>query len=61
MTPDDYLGPEASARLKIDTMLAASGWVVQDFKKIALVDARDNNNDVIPWRDATPSTEASTR
>jgi hypothetical protein len=36
MTPDDYLGPEAAARLQIDAMLTASGWVVQDFKKIAL-------------------------
>ena len=36
MTPDDYLGPEAAARLGIDAMLTASGWVVQDFKKIAL-------------------------
>jgi len=36
MTPDDYLGPEAEARLVIDAMLSASGWVVQDFKKIAL-------------------------
>ena len=36
MTPDDYLGPEAAARVKIDTMLMASGWVVQDFKQIAL-------------------------
>ena len=36
MTPDDYLGPEAAARLDIDAMLSASGWVVQDFKKIAL-------------------------
>ena len=36
MTPDDYLGPEAAARLEIDAMLIASGWVVQDFKKIAL-------------------------
>lgn len=36
MTPDDYLGPEAAARVKIDAMLMASGWVVQDFKQIAL-------------------------
>jgi hypothetical protein len=36
MTPDDYLGPEAVSRLVIDAMLTASGWVVQDFKKIAL-------------------------
>jgi len=36
MTPDDYLGPEATARLVIDAMLTASGWLVQDFKKIAL-------------------------
>jgi type I restriction enzyme, R subunit len=36
MTPDDYLGPEAAARVKIDAMLTASGWVVQDFKQIAL-------------------------
>src|SRR5664280_737349 len=40
MTPDDYLGPEATARLVIDAMLTASGWVVQDFKKIALGVAR---------------------
>jgi type I restriction enzyme R subunit len=40
MTPDDYLGPEAASRLVIDAMLTASGWVVQDFKKIALGVAR---------------------
>ncbi len=26
MTPDDYLGPEAAAKVKIDAMLTASGW-----------------------------------
>jgi hypothetical protein len=36
MTPDNYLGPEAAARLVIDAMLAASGWMLQDFKQIAL-------------------------
>jgi type I restriction enzyme R subunit len=40
MTPDDYVGPEAAARLVIDAMLTASDWVVQDFKKIALGVAR---------------------
>ena len=40
MTPDNYLGPEAASRLMIDAMLTASGWVVQDFKKIALGVAR---------------------
>jgi hypothetical protein len=40
MTPDNYVGPEAASRLVIDTMLTASGWVVQDFKKIALGVAR---------------------
>jgi type I restriction enzyme R subunit len=40
MTPDDYLGPEAASRLVIDAMLTASGWVVQDFKMIALGVAR---------------------
>src|SRR5664280_2732265 len=40
MNTDDYLGPEATARLVIDAMLTASGWVVQYFKKIALGVAR---------------------
>jgi hypothetical protein len=30
MSPDDYQGPEAAARLVIDAILAASGWAVQD-------------------------------
>lgn len=40
MTPNSNLNPEAEARLVIDAMLSASGWVVQDFKKIALAAAR---------------------
>jgi len=36
MTPDDYLGPEDAARVEIEAILVASGWVVQDYKKIAL-------------------------
>jgi len=36
-TSDDaYLGPEARARRKIDEMLTAAGWVVQDFSKVSL-------------------------
>ena len=34
--PDDYIGPQAAARIKIDAMLTASGRRVQDFKQIAL-------------------------
>ena len=41
MTPDDYLGPEDATRVEIDAMLVASGWVVQDYKKIALGIAPD--------------------
>ena len=48
MTPDDYLGPEAAARLEIDAMLTASGWVVQDFKKIALGVARGSGRSGVP-------------
>ncbi len=38
MAPDEnaYLGPEASARLDIDRMLQAAGWVVQDAKQANL-------------------------
>lgn len=31
-----YLGPEGQARVDIDRMLVASGWVVQDYRQIAL-------------------------
>ncbi|HUQ63856.1 MAG TPA: type I restriction-modification enzyme R subunit C-terminal domain-containing protein [Acidimicrobiales bacterium] len=33
---DDYLGPEAQARVEIDKQLAAAGWVVQRYKQINL-------------------------
>jgi type I restriction enzyme R subunit len=32
----DYLHPEQRARQRIDTMLAAAGWVVQDYKSVNL-------------------------
>jgi type I restriction enzyme R subunit len=31
---DDYVGPEAHARRRIDEMLGAAGWVVQDYRAI---------------------------
>jgi type I site-specific restriction endonuclease len=36
MTSDDYIGPEAAARITVDGMLSASGRRVQDFNQIAL-------------------------
>jgi len=30
---EDYLGPEAKARVEIDKQLTAAGWVVQRHKK----------------------------
>jgi type I restriction enzyme R subunit len=33
---ESYLGPEAKARRRIDEMLSAAGWTVQDYKKVAL-------------------------
>ncbi len=37
MTPDDdRLLPEQRARVRIDEMLAAAGWVVQDYKAVNL-------------------------
>ena len=37
MNADDaYPGPEAKARRRIDDMLTAAGWVVQDYRQIAL-------------------------
>jgi type I restriction enzyme, R subunit len=35
-TSETYLAPEAKARRRIDEMLTAAGWVVQDYKQIAL-------------------------
>jgi type I restriction enzyme R subunit len=35
-TGETYLAPEARARRRIDEMLVAAGWVVQDYKQIAL-------------------------
>jgi type I restriction enzyme R subunit len=42
LTPDDesYLAPEAKARRRIDAMLEAAGWVVQDYRQAALGAAR---------------------
>lgn len=36
MSADDYLTPEARARIEIDRQLIACGWVVQDYKRINL-------------------------
>jgi hypothetical protein len=38
VAPDaaDYLDPERAARIEIDEMLADAGWVVQDYKAMAL-------------------------
>ncbi len=33
---ESYLAPEAKARRRIDGMLTAAGWVVQDYRQIAL-------------------------
>ena len=33
---DDYLAPEARARIEIDEMLEAAGWAVQDYGAMAL-------------------------
>jgi hypothetical protein len=33
---EDYLDPEARARIEIDRQLAACGWIVQDYKKLNL-------------------------
>src|SRR5207244_10236063 len=35
-----YLTPEAKARVEIDRMLAAAGWVVQDYARVNLAAAR---------------------
>jgi type I restriction enzyme, R subunit len=35
-TRETYLAPEAKARRRIDEMLTAAGWVVQDYRQIAL-------------------------
>ena len=34
--PETYLTPEAKARLKIDEMLVAAGWAVQDANRVNL-------------------------
>ncbi len=36
MSADDYLTPEAKARIEIDRQLVACGWAVQDYKRINL-------------------------
>lgn len=36
MAVEDYLDPEARARIEIDRQLAACGWIVQDYKKLNL-------------------------
>jgi type I restriction enzyme R subunit len=33
---EPYLAPEAKARRRIDEMLMAAGWMVQDYRQIAL-------------------------
>ncbi len=37
---ESYLTPEAKARRRIDEMLTAAGWTVQDYRKVALGAAR---------------------
>jgi hypothetical protein len=39
-SPEEYLKPEAKARLNIDSMLRAAGWDVQDFSRVNLGAAR---------------------
>src|SRR5579872_6429098 len=36
MPSDDYLGPEAKARLEIDSQLTACGWKIQNHKEMNL-------------------------
>lgn len=36
MAVEDYLDPEARARMEIDRQLSACGWIVQDYKKLNL-------------------------
>lgn len=36
MAVEDYLDPEARARIEIDRQLGACGWMVQDYKKLNL-------------------------
>lgn len=36
MATEDYLDPEARARMEIDRQLGACGWIVQDYKKLNL-------------------------
>lgn len=36
MVIEDYLDPEARARMEIDRQLGACGWIVQDYKKLNL-------------------------
>jgi hypothetical protein len=42
MTEGDiaYLTPEARARVQIDRMLSAAGWIVQDYARVNLSEAR---------------------
>ena len=35
-----YLAPEAQARVRIDAMLTAAGWAVQDYGAVNLAAAR---------------------
>jgi type I restriction enzyme, R subunit len=37
---DQYLGAEARARVRIDKMLSAAGWAVQDYKRVSLAAGR---------------------
>ena len=36
MAVEDYLDPEARARMEIDRQLGECGWIVQDYKKLNL-------------------------
>lgn len=40
MTAEEYLAPEARARMRIDAMLVEAGWVVQDYRSINRTAAR---------------------
>jgi type I restriction enzyme R subunit len=39
-TSETYIAPESRARRRIDEMLMAAGWIVQDYKQVALGAAR---------------------
>jgi hypothetical protein len=38
--PEDYLTPEAGARVAIDRMLEAAGWAVQNYSSVDLSASR---------------------